>query len=33
MNQKQKALENLSASVHDEDQASNLNSSSSDEEP
>ena len=33
MKQKQKALESPSASVHDEDEASNLNSSSSDEEP
>ena len=33
MKQKQKALESPSASVHDEDKASNLNSSPSDEEP
>jgi len=31
--QKQKALESPSASVHNEDEASNLNSSSSDKEP
>jgi len=33
MKQKQKALESPSASIHNEDEASNLNSSSSDEEP
>ena len=32
MKQKQKALESPSASIHNEDEASNLNSSSSDEE-
>jgi len=33
MKQKQKALKSPSASVYNEDEASNLNSSSSDEEP